>query len=141
MKSFEFWRKWLFFWSVVIILFGVSFALFGLLNVKVGYINNTFWEEGAIPLTTQAFQSWIFGVYSAMGISFGLFIAYIVKNPFKKKQRWSWNCLVSCISVWFGIDTFFSVYWKMYTNGFNNLILFVLLMFPLLVTKKEFSKE
>jgi hypothetical protein len=138
MKRFNFWQKWLLVMGILLVLMGLSFPFCSFLNIEVTYINSVFWNDGIVPTEAKAFQAWIYGVYGAMAVAFGLFIYFIASNPFKTREKWAWNCLATCISVWFVIDTFFSVYFGAYTNAFNNVILYALLMVPLLFTRKEF---
>jgi hypothetical protein len=138
MKHFNFWQKWLLVMSILLVLMGLSFPFCSFLNIEITYINSVFWEDGNVPTEVKTFQAWIYGVYGAMATAFGLFIYFVANNSFKGRQKWAWNCLAICISVWFVIDTFFSIYFEAYTNAFNNVILYMLLMVPLLFTRKEF---
>jgi hypothetical protein len=138
MKYFNFWQKWLLVMGTLLVLMGLSLPFCSFLNIEVNYINSVFWENGIVPTEVKVFQAWIYGVYGAMAAVFGLFIYFVASNSFKAREKWAWNCLAICISVWFVIDTFFSVYFGAYTNAFNNVILYVLLMLPLLLTRKEF---
>ena len=61
-----------------------------------------------------------------------------VNLEFKKKEKWAWYCLLSCVSIWFFIDTFVSLALGFYLNAINNCIFYVLLVLPLLFTKKDF---
>ena len=139
MKRFNFWQKWLLVFGVITIFMGVIVACLSFMGIEISYINAAFWENGVVPPAAKGFQVWIYGTYGAMTIVFGLFVVFIAKNSFKKKEKWAWNCLIICFSLWFAIDTFFSVYAKMYTNVLNNFVFFVLLMLPLIFTKKHFK--
>ena len=138
MTHFNFWQKWLWVMGILLVLMGLSFPFYSFLNIEVTYINSVFWGDGVVPIEAKAFQAWIYGGYGAMATAFGLFIYFVAGNSFKAREKWAWNCLAICISVWFVLDTFFSVYFGAYTNAFNNVILYVLLIVPLLFTKKEF---
>jgi hypothetical protein len=139
MKHFNFWQKWLLVMGILVILMGLSFPFLGFLNIEVTYVNSVFWEDGIVPAEAKTFQAWIYGTYGAMATAFGLFIYFVASNSFKARKKWAWNCLATCISVWFVVDTFFSVYFQAYTNAFNNVILYVLLILPLVFTKKDFA--
>ena len=138
MKRFGFWQKWLLVSGVVFVLMGLAFAAISLFGVELDYINEAFWGAEAVPLGTEAFQTWIYGVYSALAVAFGLSIIFVASNSFKRKEKWSWSCLAICIPAWFVVDTFFSIQAGVYTNAFNNVVLFILLMLPLLFTRKDF---
>ena len=139
MKRFGFWQKWLLVSGVVFVVMGLSLAVISLVGVDLGYINTAFWEAEAVPPGVKAFQTWIYGVYSALALAFGLSIVFVASNAFKRREKWAWSCLVICIPAWFAVDTFFSVQAGVYTNAFNNVVLFVLLMLPLLFTRKDFA--
>ena len=140
MRRFNFWQKWLVVFGSISGLMGVFLAVAPtFFHVEFGYINKAFWEAGVVPDGAKTFYSWIFGVYAAMGIAWALFIVFVASSPFKRKEKWSWYCLTSCISVWFVIDTLFSISFKVYLNTLNNCIFYVLLMLPLIFTKKHFK--
>jgi hypothetical protein len=80
----------------------------------------------------------MYGVNGAMALAFGVCIIFLASNAFKRKEKWSWNCLAVGLSVWFVVDTFFSVRAGVYANAFNNTLLFVLMILPLLFTRKDF---
>ncbi len=138
MIGFRFWQKWLVVLGLMITLtMGIFFTFSHLLNIEYSYINLAFWGSQTAPLIVADFQDWIYGVYGAIATTFGLFIIFIASIPFKRKEPWSWYCLVSCISVWFVLDTSISLGFKFYTNAIFNLIFFILLMLPLAFTRNH----
>jgi hypothetical protein len=138
MKRFGFWQKWLLVSGLVFVLMGLAFVAISLLGVDLGYINAAFWGTEEIPVEVKPFQTWIYGVYSAMALAFGLCIIFLASNAFKKREKWSWSCLAIGFLTWFAFDTLFSIRAGVYTNAFNNTLLFVLLVLPLLFTRKAF---
>lgn len=139
MGRFNFWRGWLIVCGIMMIVFGVVLLSPALFNAEFSYINSAFWESGIIPAEAKRFYNWMFAMYAAMELASALFILLVALYPFKRKEKWAWYCLFSCISVWFIIDTSFSLFFKVYINAINNCILYVLLILPLLFTKREFS--
>lgn len=79
-------------------------------NLELSYFTSVFWESGIVPPKTKAFYHWVFGMYAAMATPWALFIVLVAWYPFKRKEKWSWYCLFSCISVWYIIDTVFSLH-------------------------------
>ncbi len=138
MTRFNFWHRWLIVLSIMLIVFGVISLFPALFNTEFSYVNSAFWESGSTPDIVKVFYNWIFGVYAAIGLSWAVFILFILVYPFKKKEKWAWYCLLTCFSIWFFIDTFVSLAFEFYINAINNCIFYALLLVPLLLTKKEF---
>lgn len=138
MRRFNFWQKWLLVMGLITIFFGFVLLYVAVSAQVPSYINDVFWESGNLPTGVKEFQGWIFGASASVWLAFGLVIVFMAIFPFKKKEKWVWNCLISCILVWFLIDTSFSILHGIYTNALNNFIFFVLLILPLIFTKKEF---
>jgi hypothetical protein len=143
MKHFNFWQTWLLVVGWMILLMGITFAAMGPLGIEAGYLNEAFWENGVVPPDVQSFQSWIYGVYGATAVAFGIVVIFLARHPFKRQELWAWNCLALCFVAWFLTDTVFSVSAKVYTNAGNNLLLFIVMLLPLIMTRKAFlqSKE
>lgn len=141
MNRFSFWQKWLFIVSLVIVLFGAMMALFSgtkLFGVFDRQINPAFWNTENVDNSVRQFQKWIYGVTGASMAGWGLFMAFIVHYPFKKKERWSSNCFISGLLLWFVIDTAISLYFKVYFNAVFNISLTILAILPLAFTRKHF---
>jgi len=139
MGSFNFWQKWLVLIGIVTMVFCAALMSPAMLDAELSYISSAFWESSEVPAEAKEFYYWVFGVYSAMGTAWALFIVLVACYPFKRKEKWSWYCLFSCISVWFVIDTAFSINFEFYVNVINNVIFYVLLILPLIFTKREFT--
>ena len=139
MRRFNFWQKWLFILGILICLGGLSFAFSSFTTFEFAGINSVFWPKGGMPPGVRVFQGWVYGVCFALTVVFGLFIVFIAKNSFKKKEPWAWNCLATCILTWFVIETFFSIYYGVYSIVWNSVFQLVLLMLPLIFTRKYFK--
>lgn len=142
-NKFLFWQKFLLVVSIVMVLMGLFIAL---LNRSTVFnfvfneqINPAFFSNNDLSSSTQLFQNWIYGVLGATIIGWGIFILFIAKYPFKEQQTWSWNCLATGITVWFVIDTAISAYFNVLFNVIFNAILLLLIIIPLLLTKKYFN--
>jgi len=140
--EFSFWQRWLFVVSLILIIFGLLMALFNRTVVFTWLfdrqINPVFWGTADAPGGAAAFQGWIYGVLGATIAGWGCFVAFVAHHPFKKKERWSWNCLITGLLVWFLIDTSISLYFGVYFNAAFNTILLVLVILPLAFTRKYF---
>jgi len=142
MTSFSFWQRWLLVVGVVVSVFGVMMALlsgtplFDLFNRQV---DPAFWSTNAIDDVARQFQRWIYGVWGATIAGWGIILTYIAHYPFNRKERWSWNCLVFGLLVWFVLDTSLSVFYKVYFNAVFNTTLLILAGLPVVFTRKEFA--
>jgi Mn2+/Fe2+ NRAMP family transporter len=143
MNTFSFWQKWLFIFSLLLVLAGIIMAffsassLFSILNQQVDPIfrglestNNGFKE----------YQRFVYGVLGATMAGWGIFLAFISYYPFKKKEEWSRYCIITGLISWFLIDTSISIYYKVYINAAVNLFILLFTMLPVAITKKYFDK-
>ena len=142
MNSFSFWQKWLLIVSIIISLFGIYIALFNqtlwfnlLLNDKV---NTTFFSAPGISNDVITFQKWIYGVLGATVFGWGIFLSFIAHYPFKRKEKWAWNCFLIGIICWFVLDTSISVYFGVIVNAIFNTVLFLGIIIPLVFSRKHF---
>ncbi len=140
MNSFSFWQKWLLAVGVLIAGFGVLMAftagtpLFDLFNRQ---IDPAFWS-GAVDGTARQFQHWLYGVWGSTIAGWGIFLAYIVRHPFAKKESWAWECLAVGLVLWYILDTSLSIYYGVFFNvAFNSLVLAATAV-PLMFTRRAF---
>ncbi|OGP50060.1 MAG: hypothetical protein A2Y79_00635 [Deltaproteobacteria bacterium RBG_13_43_22] len=144
MGNFYFWQRWLLVVGIIVSLFGlfISFfsgtALFALFD---SLINPVFWGAGPLPDDAKAFQKWIYGAWGATVAGWGIFIIFLARNPFKKKEKWSWHCLWSGLLLWFIVDTGFSAYFRVYMNVILNTFLFLAVLIPVFFTRKQFVRS
>ena len=124
--------------GIMLVVFGVIALFPPLFNTEFSYINAAFWSSGVTPATAKAFYNWMFGVYAAIELSWAVLLLLILLYPFKNQEKWAWYALLSCFSIWFGIDTVVSLAFGVDLNAINNGIFFVLLLLPLLFTKRDF---
>ena len=138
MTGFNFWHRWLIVLGIMLVVFGVITLFPPLFNAELAYINAAFWPSGVTPATAKTFYNWMFGVYAAIELSWAVLLLLILIYPFKKKEKWAWYALLGCFLIWFGIDTSVSLAFGFYLNAINNGIFFLLLLLPLLFTKRHF---
>jgi hypothetical protein len=145
MGHFSFWQKWLFVTGLLLALFGVTFALFGgtpLFEIFDTQINPVFWGSVEIPdLAAGEFQRWIYGVLGATIAGWGVFLAFIAHYPFKNREPWAWNCILTGIIVWYVLDTGISLYFRVYFNAVFNAVLLALVVIPLGFSRKHFGEN
>ena len=68
----------------------------------------------------------------------GMCIACIAGVPFKRQEKWAWNCLALAVSLWFVIDTFLSWRFGALFNMAFNVLIFLAALVPLLFTREYF---
>jgi hypothetical protein len=142
-NKFLFWQRWLFVVALVIVIFGLFMAFFNqtpwfdfLFNRQ---INPVFWNSPTVTSEIRIFQGWIYGVLGSTVAGWGVFLAFLVYFPFKKRENWSWYCIACGLTLWFLSDTTISLFYGVYFNGLFNLILYVAGILPLGVCRKEFD--
>ncbi|MFZ5641998.1 MAG: hypothetical protein ACOY46_00240 [Bacillota bacterium] len=144
MKYFQFWQRWLFIFSLLFTIFGLSLALFNqtvyfdfLFNSR---INPLFWDTAKLSGQTAIFQQWIYGVLGATCAGWGIFLAFIINSPFKRRELWAWNCIAAGLTLWFVVDSSISFYFNVFYNVLVNLLLYSLVIIPLLLVRKFFIR-
>ncbi len=144
MNKFEFWRKWFFAATLIVIVYGLGLAFFGQTAIFNYFLNNqintAFWGTTQITGNVLRFQRFIYGVLGAVVAGWGVILAFIASYPFKKKEKWAWESLVLGVCVWFIIDTGFSAYYGAHSNALINVLLFIIAGVPLILTRNEFRK-
>ena len=93
-----------------------------------------------MPENALRFQAWIYGVLGATIAGWGTLIAFWAWYPFRIRERWAWNGLALSVGIWFTADTLISVMFGVVFNVLVNAIALILLVLPLLFTKKYFIK-
>ncbi len=141
MNSFTFWQRWLLALGLIIVAFGLGMAalnntpLFDLLNRQVDPI---FWGTQPLSQGALAFRGWTYGVLGATMAGWGVFIAFLAQSPFRRRERWAWNCTALGILVWYLPDTAISLASGVIFNAALNTGLLALVALPLFFTRKEF---
>jgi hypothetical protein len=142
MKSFVFWQRWLLIVGIILSVFGIMMALLSgtpLFDLFNRQIDPAFWKAGTVDGATRQFQTWIYGVWGATIAGWGVFMSFIVHYPLRRKERWSWNCLVLGLLAWFILDTSLSLFHAVYFNVIFNSALIIVVGLPVIFTKKAFA--
>ncbi len=140
-RQFLFWQRWLLILGVIIVVFGVALAflyLTPLFDIFRTQIDPVFWSAGELTGGTSLFQQWVYGVLGATMAGWGVSIAFIAAIPFKRKEKWAWNCLAIAVSSWFVIDTFLSWRFDATFNVAFNVLIYLAAMVPLVFSRKYF---
>ena len=143
MTSAEFWNRWLLFAGWLLVVFGLLLAFLNqtqLFDVAFNrQIDPVFWPAGVAAESIDSFQSWIYGVLGATVSGWGVFIVFLARYPFTKRERWARNCIAAGITLWYIADTSISLYFGVTFNAVVNTVLAGLVYTPLLETRQEFK--
>lgn len=143
MAEFSFWHRWLLVVGSMITVFGTLMALLSgtpLFDLFNQLIDPAFWHANAAGENAKLFQQWVYGVWGATIAGWGVFVTFVARYPFARKEKWAWNCLAAGILIWFVLDTSLSLSYKVYFNAAFNAALLILTMVPLTLTRKHFAQ-
>ena len=143
MTSAEFWNRWLLFAGWLLVVFGLLLAFLNqtqLFDVAFNrQIDPVFWPAGVAAESIDSFQSWIYGVLGATVSGWGVFVVFLARYPFTKREHWARNCIAAGITLWYIADTSISLYFGVTFNAVVNTVLAGLVYTPLLATRQEFK--
>lgn len=136
----KFWWRWLIVVTDGVVLF--SLALMLLPDTMLRFFNWLFFgiNEGRSLFGTMEGDYLVF-VYSILGavmIGWATTLFFVIMGPFKRGEREGWNALAVSLTVWFVIDSFFSVLTGFAANVVVNILFYILYVVPLGATYKEF---
>jgi hypothetical protein len=94
---------------------------------------------GAIDASASAFQGWAYGVWGATVAGFGVLAAFVVRRPYRARQRWARDALVTAITLWFILDTGISALSGVWFNVAFNSVVLIALAVPVGATWREFA--
>lgn len=145
MGSFIFWQRWLLVFAVLLILFGVGMVFFNTTSIFDIFfndnINPAFWGSGGTDPTALKFQSWVYGLLGATIAGWGVFIFFLVKNPFAQREKWAWTCIFWGLLLWYVLDTGASIYHGVLFNALFNTAIFLVALIPLLFTRGRMLEQ
>lgn len=143
MISFKKLYYWLLIDSIIVILCGAFICFFNSTSIFIfnDLINHYFWPDGIIPnVGTEKFMYFNYNLLGLLMIIWGMFILFILRNSFLKKEKWAWQSIFYTFVMWFLIDEFFSLYHGVYFNALFNLIFLGVFIIPLLLSRGFFRK-
>ena len=141
--SATFWDRWLLFVGWLLVVFGLLLGFFNqtqLFDVAFNrQINPVFWPDEFPVASVGTFQTWIYGVLGCTVAGWGVFMVFLARYPFRKRERWARNCIVAGITLWYMTDTSISLFFGVTFNAVFNTILAALVYVPLVATRREFN--
>jgi hypothetical protein len=144
MSNFGFWQKWLVVVSILIVVAGVLLALFSgsvFFDLLNPLINPAFWGTTPIGESAAKFQKFVYGILGATMAGWAIFMAFIAQNAFRKKEKWASDSLLVGMLAWYVLDTGISAYYAVYANVIANTAFLILVLLPVIVTRKEFANQ
>jgi hypothetical protein len=144
MSRFAFWQRWLFAISLLIVGFGLVLAALSgtsALDPIHRLVDPVFWGSQQVPSPAAAFRGWAYAVMGATMAGWGVFLAFVARYPFRRRERWAWNCFVLGILAWYIPDTGFSLLSGVAFNAAVNTALLALVALPLILTRRDFPAE
>lgn len=102
------------------------------------YIDPVFWKGEDISESTKLYKSFMYSFSGTYVMLWGILLFAITKCAFKPENKWAWNSILITTLVWFFTMFPFSLYYKVYVNAFGDMVFFILIMIPLVFTKKQF---
>lgn len=141
-QRFLFWQKWLTYANVIALIIGLFAAfcidcfIFDIYNEN---IEAKFNNSNALPDDMNLMKKWLFGIIGGTIAGFQLLIIFISEHAFKKKEKWAWNAIFSAMLLWMIVDSGISIACGAWFNVWLiNVPSFVLIMIPLIITRKVF---
>ena len=111
MNNFNFWKKYFYTISYLIIGIGVYVAFFKTTPLYQPFnfiIDPVFWPEGIQHSNTITYKYFVYSLIGACMIVWGIFLYQIIKHAFDSYQKWVWQTIFITTIGWFVIDEFYS---------------------------------
>jgi hypothetical protein len=144
MVHFNFWRGYLLVISYTLIAMGIYIVFlkntFLFLPINQA-IDSVFWTNELISEGTKDFKTFIYTFSGVYVLLWGVNLFFIMKYAFKPGNKWAWVSVLTTVLIWFFIMFPFSIIYKVYLNAFTDLLYFVILILPLIFTRKHFYYE
>lgn len=133
----SFWVRWLTVSACGVLIFGLGMVLapdltrqaFGLLLYADRHRVAEF-DAAALP-----YISLLHGVLGAIMFGWGTALLLVIRGPFLRGSRESWNILAIAVSAWFIPDTVLSLWTGFWQNAVLNLGIALLFGIPLAATR------
>ena len=138
---FIFWQRWIVFYSVIGILFGIV-MVFGSTSIIFKMYNSTvseaFWGQSYLPDALSAYHPWIFAVLGSTITGWSVCFLFLALYPFKRRERWTYYCLLISLLSWVSLDSAFSLYFGINFEVFFNFAALSGFAIPLIATYRDF---
>jgi hypothetical protein len=138
-----FWLNWLTLVCCGVMLFGLALVLApGLAGRGFGLLLFADSEHvSALGVAAGSYISLLHRVLGAVMFGWSVALLLLVRGPFRRGSRDSWNIVAVSALAWFVPDTLFSLWTGFWQNALLNLAIAVPLAIPLVVTHRVFRRQ
>jgi len=143
MNKLDFWKKYLYLMSFLLIAMGIFIVLFKdtpVYKLFSQYIDPVFWPDNMISENTRLFKSFIYSFSGTYVLLWGINLFFISRFAFKPENKWAWYSILITSLVWICIMFPFSMYYGVIVNAYGDILFFILIILPLIFTRKYFFK-
>lgn len=137
------WDTWLETVGWALLLFGLVLAFLNQTGPWEAAFNRhvdpMFWSAAGPDAAGTLFQRWAYGVMGAVVAGWAVFIVFMARYPFRRRERWAWRCVFLGITFWYVLDSALSVYFGVIFNVIVNTLLAILVYIPLAASRAEFK--
>lgn len=144
-NKFQFWQKFLTYANIMAIIVGIVVAFAGnsiLLEIHNEYTRDVFFGASEFTPEVLKLKNWLFGIIGGSIVGYHVLIIMVSENAFRKKEPWAFHAIWISLLSWFLIDSGISIYYGAIHNVvIINLAALILILIPLIATRKEFIKS
>lgn len=115
-------NKWFSLVSIILILFGILYAFFGL---------------GILPVNKAVLLQWESAIYGAIMIGWGATLLLVGRIAFQRKDTELMKALLFGLFVWLVVEALFSAYLEVWFNVGVDVGVLFLFSFPLIKALKK----
>jgi hypothetical protein len=143
--TFLFWQRWLFYSSLLFALAGLFFAFFRENIFFLPYdkmLAQVFWNSDNFPEQVKSFRSFIYVPFEGTITCVYILLAFIAYYPFKQKQTWARNAIITAFTFWVVMDSSACIYFKVYPQFyFINFFSIIVKALPIIFTWNQFENK
>ncbi len=140
MFAFDTCRRWLQVLGLLLGAFGTAMALAAgtpAFDTVDRLVDPAFWENGP-DAAAREFQAWAYGVWGATIAGWGIAVAFLAAQAFRRREAWAWHAIAAGTALWFVLDTGLSLAHGVTFNVAFNLAVLLAVAVPLLSTRHSF---
>lgn len=98
----------------------------------------SFWGTPILPEDAARAKSFLLGPFGATSAAYFMLQYFIVKHAYAQQLKWGYQAIMMGFFFWFFLDTFVCIYHQAYFNILLANIPCLIMMLPLVFTRKYF---